>query len=253
MFRKKTSHSFAIKGIGTGKVELVKDPRLIKVDEAQTILIESFINEYKQYLLPSEVDEKLTSWYDGKKSVKKYYENYFKNELNEFIHGKIHYWAEASIDGNLVGWVTFQREKFNSNAFYMNTLVVHPKFQQKGIGAKLVEALIHLNEIPDLSAIHLLLRKKNIGGRKFYSKFGFIADPGYSREDNFIDTKQLEGWTWNNPMFHPPISPLEVLGHASQGESKKYKYLAFGLFTLTTVMVAVKAITHSNSNPKPSI
>lgn len=193
------AHRFPIKGQDSlGEIALVKNPDLIDKESAKSILVRSFIAEYKNYLVPDEIDAALISWRGGDKSVTKYYEDYFDEELKEFSHGKLDYWIQATIDGKLVGWATFQREKLDQNAVYMNLLVVDPKYQQMGIGEQLVKALMKLQEIPDLSAIHLLLRKKNRGGMRFYKKLGFISDPEYKRE-NFVDVNLLSGLTWRNP------------------------------------------------------
>ena len=120
--------------------------------------------------------------------------------MEEFSHGDLDYWVQATIDEKLVGWATFQREKSDQNAVYMNLLVVHPAYQKKGIGEQLVKSLMNLKMIPNLSEIHLLLRKKNRVGRIFYPKLGFVSDPKYKR-DNFVDVSLLEGWTWKNPLL----------------------------------------------------
>jgi GNAT superfamily N-acetyltransferase len=194
------SYQFSFKGSDSkGTLELVRDAKRINTDAAKAILVESFITEYKQYLSPNEISDTLTSWRDGEKSVEKYYEDYFKTELKDFSHGHVHYWVQASTNGRLIGWATFQREKSDPNAIYMNLLVVHPEYQKRGVGSQLVQALVKLGEISDLNAIHLLLRKKNRGGRYFYSTLGFVSNPEYMRDDNFVDTNLLEGLTWRNP------------------------------------------------------
>jgi ribosomal protein S18 acetylase RimI-like enzyme len=193
-------HYFFIEGRDSvGIIERVINPCAIDKKAASSILVESFINEYKKYLLPNEISEDLVSWHKGDKSVQKYYENYFDTELNDFIRGDIHYWIQATLDGKLVGWATFQREKLNKNAVYMNLLVVHPNYQKMGIGNQLVQSLINLSAIPNLASIHILLRKKNKGGRIFYNKLGFASDTKYQREDNFINRNLLEAFTWKKP------------------------------------------------------
>src|SRR5579864_1946417 len=201
----KTKHSycFTVKGRNSvGIIELVKDQKQIHTDDAKTILVESFIAEYEKYLQPHDISADLFSWRDGEKSVKKYYEKYFQTELADFTRGELDYWVKATIDGKLVGWATFQREKSNHNAVYMNLLIVHPNYQGCGIGKELVTALINLHVIPNLQSIHLLLRKKNKGGRIFYSKLGFNSDPNYHHIDNFVDMTLLEGLIWKNDEFH---------------------------------------------------
>lgn len=196
---KDKSHKSSTNNNSAAKIELVHDPKSIDKEAAKSILVESFIGEYKKYLSPNEISHDLTSWHDGEKSVKKYYENYFETEFKEFSNGQLDYWVQATIKDKLVGWATFQREKSNPNAIYMNLLIVDPEHQRKGIGEQLVKALLNLCIIPNLSEIHLLLRKKNRGGREFYSKLGFYSDPEYKREDNFVDMNLLEGLTWKNP------------------------------------------------------
>lgn len=183
----------------TGVLRLLKRPEHIELDAARSVLVESFIGEYQKYLFPSDIDQKLTSWRGGNGSVAHYYEEYFRTELGEFLSGKLDYWVEARVCGKLVGWATFEREKSKPNAVYMNLLIVHPEHQGQAIGSNLVMSLCKLGVIPDLSTIHLLLRKKNKGGREFYSKLGFSSDPIYQREDNFVDLDLLEALTWRNP------------------------------------------------------
>jgi GNAT superfamily N-acetyltransferase len=194
------TYKFPIKGDNSiGVIALVKNPDHIDKERAQSVLVESFITEYQKYLLPHEISNNLTSWRNGDQSVRQYYENYFKIELDDFFRGNVHYWVQATINGTLAGWATFQREASEHSSVYMNLLVVHPEYQQKGIGGQLVNALIKLNEIPELNAIHLLLRKKNKGGRAFYTKLLFTPNPEYKREDNFVDMNLLEPLTWRNP------------------------------------------------------
>lgn len=193
-------HNFTINNtMPTAYIELIRDPNSIDQLASRQILVEAFIGEYKQYLTPQEVSTELTSWRDGNASAQKYYENYFTSELNEFTNGHLHYWVQAKVDEKVVGWATFEREKSDPNAVYMNLLVVHPDYQHKGIGKELVMSLINLHEIENLSAVHLLLRKKNQGGRTFYSKLGFYSDPEYQRDENFVNLDLLEGLTWKNP------------------------------------------------------
>lgn len=179
-----------------GALELVQNPEDIDQEKAKSILVESFIREYSTYLKPDEIGVGLTSWRDGPTSVEKYYEDYFHTEFEDFLKGTLHYWVQATVDGELVGWGTFQREKGKENEIYMNLLAVLPEYQGRGIGKQLVHSLSSLGELPDLNAIHLLLRKKNRGGRTFYSKLGFFFDEHYQREDNFVDLNLLESWTW---------------------------------------------------------
>lgn len=214
------SYCFPMKGQGCiGVIELISKSKFIDEDLARSVLVESFIGEYEQYLAPSEISDGLTSWRGDNNSVQKYYEDYFETELEDFSRGEVHYWVQATTDGKVVGWATFQREKSDQNAVYMNLLVVHPDYQNRGIGRQLVNALINLNVIPDLNAIHLLLRKKNKGGRVFYLKLGFTPDPKYQRDDNFVNLDLLEGFTWKKPSLQN--KEAACLGDFSFRETRK--------------------------------
>lgn len=168
---------------------------MIDVTKAKLILINSFINEYRRYLEPEEIDSKLNCWFniEGTSSVEHYYSDYFDTELEDFKNGKL-YWLEATIGRELVAWATYERHNTPSNSCYMNLLVVDPKFSRRGLGKQLVMAVPELKIFPKLRYINLLLRKKNQGGRVFYSKLGFKPNPEFKRE-NFVDTSLLEGWT----------------------------------------------------------
>ncbi len=231
---KRESYNFPIKGSDSiGVLKLVANPVDINQAEARLVLVESFICEYEKYLAPSEIDDSLTSWRDGDRSVRKYYEDYFETELRDFTRGEFQYWVQATIDEKLVGWATFQREKLDQNAVYMNLLVVHPEYQGKGVGGQLVKSLDNLHEIPELSAIHLLLRRKNQGGRIFYSKLGFTSDPGYSRDDNFVNLDLLEGFTWRNPslqnrvVISPCIDRPAFFRRTDQKDERNDTYCGF--------------------------
>lgn len=197
------THTFSILGQGNkaGIIELsvAVTPTEIDQNMAKTILVESFINEYqKPYLniLPADIGEGLKHWRGDNASVQKYYENYFAEELADFVNGHVHYWVQAKINGKLVGWATFQLEPSEPNAVYMNLLVVLPEYQNKGVGRTLVFSCMNLKQFNQPDTVHLLLRKKNEGGRIFYKKLGFFEDPQYHRADNFVDSTLLEGWSW---------------------------------------------------------
>lgn len=191
---------FSIKNTDTvGVLHLIQRPEHIEHEVASIVLQESFIGEYEKYLSPHDIDPKLTSWRGGNNSVAHYCGEYFKTEFGAFLSGKLDYWVEARIEGKLVGWATFERERLNRDAVYMNLLIVHPTYQGKAVGYNLVMSLIKLGIIPNLTSIHLLLRKKNEDVRAFYSKLGFETDPLYERGDNFVNLDLLEALTWKNP------------------------------------------------------
>ncbi|MDB6096264.1 MAG: hypothetical protein JWM09_542 [Francisellaceae bacterium] len=183
----------------TDKIQLsfIRNSDEIDKKSAKTILINSFITEYRQYLKPKEIDPNLHIWLglNNKNSVENYYSNYFDSEFHEFEKGNL-YWVEAKINKKLIGWATFEKNLIPTNSIYMNLLVVDPIHQKKGIGKALVYSVKKLKFLPTIKHINLLLRKKNKGGRIFYTKLGFKLDPNFKR-DNFVDISLLEGWTFN--------------------------------------------------------
>ncbi|HTM64655.1 MAG TPA: GNAT family N-acetyltransferase [Gammaproteobacteria bacterium] len=180
-------------------IKLMQSADDIDVDVAKSILVESFISEYEQYLQPHEVSKELDDWRYGANSVQAYYERYFAQEYKKFADKKFEFWVCAYVNGELAGWATFEREKNYKNEVYMDLLIVSPRYQHKGIGGHLVKSLLNLDAIPELSAVHLLLRKKNQGGKNFYDKLGFYDDQDYQRADNFVDLNLLTPLTWKNP------------------------------------------------------
>lgn len=190
------THTFPIaKEKALGTLKLITHPNTINREEARTVLVESFIGEYSQYLEPKEIDTALTCWRKKEKSVEVYYQKYFDSELHEFATKKLEYWVEARIGNKLVGWATFER---HDNSLYMNLLVVHPDYQRKSIGSHLVASIVELGLISDIKEIHILLRKKNQVGHKFYTSLGFEINHDYKR-DNFVDVSLLQAFTWKNP------------------------------------------------------
>lgn len=201
-------------------IEEVKRPQDIDIDKSRRILANSFISEYSSYCTPNEIDSKLQFWNSeqGSPSVEEYYHDYFNDEFREFQRGHLH-WIEAKMDGELVGWVTFEEEHIaNEKSFYMNTLVVSPTAQKQGIGEKLVFSLKRLGVYPETDYIHLLMRKKNQGGRKFYTKLGFKFNPSYSRVERAFyspDTAQYAFYdadVGKRNLFQITSSPHNPLG-----------------------------------------
>jgi ribosomal protein S18 acetylase RimI-like enzyme len=71
--------------------------------------------------------------------------------------------------------------------FYIDTFAIHPNFQGKGMGLKILQFLIHEYVINQKMALGLLVESENIGAKKLYSKAGFE----YVQMREFL-TKNLE-------------------------------------------------------------
>ena len=147
------------------------------------VMVRSFVDVYKDMPL-QDIHPDFTSL----KDMQRFYEEYFQSELNHFDR---YIWIQAFDKDKLVGFVTYEVEE--GNKAYMNTLVVAPEEQGKGIGKRLVFSIRECT--PHITEIRLLLRKLNVKGRRFYDRLGFTDFP-YTREDNFVDTALLTGLRW---------------------------------------------------------
>jgi ribosomal protein S18 acetylase RimI-like enzyme len=169
---------------GEIRIALVDSIADIDLSRSKTILVTAFMTGYEDVPL-SDLNPKFASIGD----VRRFYEGYFESELDHFKKGKL-VWVQAFDEERLVGWATFELE--GSDAAYMNLLVVDPHEQRKGIGKTLTFAINSL--YPNINAIHLLIRKVNVEGRKFYERIGFV-ESDYAR-DNFVDPALLTGLSW---------------------------------------------------------
>jgi GNAT superfamily N-acetyltransferase len=192
------SYNFLTRDGRPASIELIEKIDEINEVVAKKVLIDSFTTEYQSYLQPWEIRSDLKFWLSetGVPSVEQFYSDYFDSEYRTFRGGNL-FWVQAKIDDSVVGWATFEREKSQINAVYMDLLIVSPRFQRQGIGEQLIHSLIRLEVLPNLKTINLLLRKTNVGGHVFYPKLGFKFSPEYVREYNFVGMNVLEGWSLN--------------------------------------------------------
>lgn len=151
----------------------------IDLDQAKQILVDSFVEQYKDVPLPE-----LNPAFQSRADVTCFYEMYFESELQHFKHGEL-VWMQAFIDDHLVGWATFEIE--NDEA-YMNLVAIAPAHQRKGIGKALTFST-------NACKINLLLRNVNIGGRKFYEAIGFHKSD-FVKPGNYVDNSLLTGFSY---------------------------------------------------------
>lgn len=137
---------------------------------------------------------KLNPGFQSIGDVRRFYENYFKEELSHFQKGSL-LWVQAFSDQELVGWATFELEPGDRSAAYMNLLAVLPEKQHLGIGKALVFSIRSSDLFPEVNTISLLIRKINLRGLEFYKKIGFL--PCDYQRDNFVDTSLLTGLRWS--------------------------------------------------------
>lgn len=171
------------------RISVVKSIADMDLAASKKILVDSFMHAYENVPL-TELNPEFKSTGD----VRRFYEQYFEEELNHFKHGEV-IWVQAFADEKLAGWGTFELEPNQHDAAYMNLLVVAPEYQQKGIGKLLVFSICSEELYPHITTLNLLIRKVNIGGSAFYHKLGFV-DSDYTR-GNFVDPKLLTGLTFH--------------------------------------------------------
>eukprot|EP00999_Lentomonas_sp_LEN2_P000657 NODE_1653_length_780_cov_166.078101_g1604_i0.p1 GENE.NODE_1653_length_780_cov_166.078101_g1604_i0~~NODE_1653_length_780_cov_166.078101_g1604_i0.p1 ORF type:complete len:216 (+),score=46.86 NODE_1653_length_780_cov_166.078101_g1604_i0:83-730(+) len=76
--------------------------------------------------------------------------------------------ARRHVDGQVVGFVSIG---VNDGNAYLHQMAVHPDFQGRHIGKRLVFAI--LDKDPSVDRITILARRTNLEAVKFYSKLGF--------------------------------------------------------------------------------
>lgn len=167
------------------EMKFVKSVDEIDRVQGKDVLVNSFMKAYEDVPL-SELNPDFKSIGD----VRRFYEDYFESEFGHYVNGKL-LWVQAFEGGRLLGWATFELE--SNHEAYMNLLAVAPEYQKQGVGRRLVFSIC--NEIPSIDTIHVLVRKVNVEGEKFYRHIGF-SEFDYPREDNFVDPSLLGGYRW---------------------------------------------------------
>jgi len=170
------------------RISVVKSVQNIDLDDSQDILVRSFMDAYEDVPLTE-----LSPQFKSTGDVRRFYENYFKEELEHFKAGHL-FWVQAFLNDKLVGWATFELEPQEANAAYMNLLIVAPEYQRIGVGKLLTFSICSEELFPNVTAINLLIRKVNVEGYNFYQRLGFF-EFDYHR-DNFVDTSLLTGLRW---------------------------------------------------------
>lgn len=181
------------------RIAPVKTVEEIDHNRAKEILVKAFMKGYEDVPLV-ELNPKFTSIGD----VRRFYEEYFENELEHFTHGSLT-WVQAFEGNRLLGWATFELETNEPNAAYMNLLVVDPQEQGRRIGKYLTFSIQSEDLFPNVKAINLLIRNVNVEGKKFYERIGF-KESTYKR-DNFVDPALLSGLSWerDQEIFIPSL------------------------------------------------
>ena len=140
------------------RIEVVKLPEQIDLEKSSDILVKSFMDVYEDVPLVE-----LSTEFKSTGDVRRFYQDYFKEELEHFKHGNL-YWVQAFVNETLAGWATFELEPNEVDAAYMNLLIVSPEFQKKGVGKHSLSPLDLEELFPNVREINLLIRKMNAQG-----------------------------------------------------------------------------------------
>lgn len=104
-------------------------------------------------------------------------DDYISSKLDELqkyiIEGKA-YCIGAFIDDNFIGFVWFFKVlNFNEERIHLNQIIVDEKYQNQGIGKKLLKEVYKYAKDCNISIVELFATKENDKVTKFYDNSGF--------------------------------------------------------------------------------
>ena len=109
-------------------------------------------------------------------------EKAFRGELtaNDYAH-----YIVAELDGRVVGyggmWIVFEEG-------HVTNIAVHPDYRRRGVGRRLLEALIQRAAERGCDRMTLEVRKSNTPAQQLYRSFGF--EPRGIRKGYYTDTNE---------------------------------------------------------------
>ena len=106
----------------------------------------------------------------------------FMSELKNNMLAK---YCVAEVDGRVVGyggmWLIMDEA-------HITNIAVHPKYRGRGIGHRLLSALIEEVSRANIYGMTLEVRRSNIRAQKLYRKFGFV--PCGVRPEYYLDNRE---------------------------------------------------------------
>lgn len=136
-------------------------------------------------------------------------EDAFKEKISWLSTAGIYLVAE--LDGRPCGHACLEPMQLQSRSHVFSlTMVVHPGYVGKGVGAALMSALSSWAEQQaQLEKIELLVRESNVVARKLYQQFGFIEEGRFERRLKLADGKYLADIAMAR--FFPSLIPATAL------------------------------------------
>ena len=136
----------------------------------------------------------------------------FADEIKDFSAKKSGSYFFHAIDtaksNKVVGFIGFDTDNKKKSA-YIRQLAVDPKYQNLGVGRKLVFALLSHAKL-DIDHLEMVTRRANSGALDFYRKLGFNES---SFQHEGLDPKVYSGFEWhlNSQILQKPIASNQIL------------------------------------------
>lgn len=106
-------------------------------------------------------------------------------DLFEKIDKKALFYVAQDTSKNLMGYIAFYANDFESKQAYITLLVVKKEFQRMHIGTELVKECCKICRARNFETIKLEVLNRDVKARSFYKKAGFVdCDDVTSREDS---------------------------------------------------------------------
>ncbi|MCM1191198.1 MAG: GNAT family N-acetyltransferase [Butyrivibrio sp.] len=106
-------------------------------------------------------------------------------ELFEKIDKKAFFYVALDTPKNIMGYIVFYANDFESKQAYITLLVVRSEFQRMHIGTELVKECCKMCRARGFEMVRLKVLNRDVKARSFYRKVGFAdCDDAVSREDS---------------------------------------------------------------------
>ena len=127
-----------------------------EVHEIKKLLSETWVNTYGGIYSPDTIQNITSQWHKPELLVSQ-------------IQDPNVYFGVAKDQNQIVGLVTIRR--IDENVLMMFRLYIHPTYQRKGIGTKLMEEALKI--FKGCRKLKIEVEEQNIKGISFYKKMGF--------------------------------------------------------------------------------
>jgi ribosomal protein S18 acetylase RimI-like enzyme len=166
---------------------------ITEVESDKAVFIESLQNAYEKVAYTD-----LNSKFKSGEDVTNWLNAYFDEEVQEVKRGMDQgtvFYVRAFLGVRPVGFASFQVEPTTANSVYVRQMMIHPKYQRKGIGKHLLFSIKNdENLLPETRSIYLITRILNGKAIEFYKRNDFTFSK-YMHEG--YDLKKYIGLEWH--------------------------------------------------------